>query len=166
MNYKKYHLGDFSDEAAAAAHYDLAKKAHDEGTLADFLAAQKAAKDAHKQAAAKETPAAAAAAAAQPDSEGQPPPPHGKPSITLATSPRQRPPPSSQFKGITWSKNHKKCVIAEHILAIIIYDYARAFILMFLGDCVAWFLTLYDVSISAVISFENNCLVFCSSSNF
>ena len=74
MNCKKYHLGDFSDEAAAAAHYDLAKKAHDEGTLADFLAAQKAAKSAHKQAVAKETPAAAAAATAvtEPDSGGQP----------------------------------------------------------------------------------------------
>jgi len=90
VNCKKYHLGDFSDEAAAAAHYDLAKKAHDEGTLADFLAAQKAAKDAHKQAAAKEKPAAAAAAAAaaavaaaaatQPDLEGQP-------LLALATEP-------------------------------------------------------------------------------
>ena len=40
-----------------------------------------------------------------------PPPPLGKPSIMLATSPRQRPPSSSQFKGVTWSKNHKKCVI-------------------------------------------------------
>ena len=146
MNCKKYHLGDFSDEAAAAAHYDLAKKAHDEGTLADFLAAQKAAKDAHKQAAAKEKPAAAAAAAAaaatQPDLEGQPqPPPLGKPSITLATSPQQRPPPSSQFRGITWSKNHKKCVITVYFQAILIFDYARAFILMFLGECVVWFLT-------------------------
>ena len=86
VNCKKYHLGDFSDEAAAAAHYDLAKKAHDEGTLADFLAAQKAAKDAHKQAAAKEKPAAAAAAAVaaaavtQPDLEGQP-------LLALATEP-------------------------------------------------------------------------------
>jgi len=73
---------------------------------------------------------------------GQPQlPPLGKPSITLATSPQQRPPPSSQFRGITWSKNHKKCVITVYFQAILIFDYARAFILMFLGECVVWFLT-------------------------
>jgi len=73
-NCKKYHLGDFDDEVAAAAHHDLAKKAHEEGRLAEFLAAQSNAKNAHKQAAAKEksTAAAAAAAAAQSDLEGKP----------------------------------------------------------------------------------------------
>ena len=40
----------------------------------------------------------------------------GKPSITLATATQQRPPSSSQFKGVTWSKNHKKCVIMKLLL--------------------------------------------------
>jgi len=38
-------------------------------------------------------------------------PPIGEPSIALATAPQQRPPSSSQFKGVTWSKNHKKYVV-------------------------------------------------------
>jgi hypothetical protein len=88
VNRTKHHLGDFDDEQAAAAHYADAKQAFEDGTLADFLAAQSASRDALKQAAAgaaaqlqaprprkraraasvrdAETPTAAAAAAAAP----------------------------------------------------------------------------------------------------
>jgi hypothetical protein len=52
VNRTKHHLGDFDDEQAAAAHYADAKQAFEDGTLADFLAAQSASRDALKQAAA------------------------------------------------------------------------------------------------------------------